>query len=163
MDFHMFNTKRIKAVAVFQGRVHGVVYFEEVGENVKIYGYIAGLTPGAHGIHIHESGDLTDHDHGMNTCLHFNPFKTNHGCPGSQERHVGDLGNIFANGNGIAKISMMDDFIQLRGTLTNVIGRSLVVHANRDDCGLAHNEESIKNGNSGARLGSAVIGYAKMC
>jgi Cu-Zn family superoxide dismutase len=163
MDYGFFNaTEKIRAVAVFQGQVQGVVYFEELGERVRVYGYIRGLSKGAHGFHIHESGDLTDPGC-ASACAHFNPFNKVHGCPGARERHVGDLGNIFANGEGLAKISMVDDYIQLRGNLANIIGRSLVVHEKQDDCGLGNNQESLKTGNAGARVGCAVIGYARKC
>ena len=62
-----------KAVAVFQGDIHGVVYFDEIGNLVKIYGMVHGLPPGPHGFHIHEYGDLTDHKY-MSACSHFNPL-----------------------------------------------------------------------------------------
>ena len=64
-----------------------------------------------------------------------------------------------------------DDLVKLRGKYS-VIGRSVVIHADEDDCGTGgldsdgnivdpkKYKESIKTGNAGARIGCAVIGYA---
>ena len=41
-------------------------------------------------------------------------------------RHVGDLGNIDADGSGVAKINMKDKLVKLSGE-HSVIGRSIVV------------------------------------
>lgn len=57
---------------------------------------------------------------------HFNPFGKEHGAPTDSERHVGDLGNITAGTDGVAKIDITDDKISLSGPL-NVIGRTVVV------------------------------------
>ena len=38
---------------------------------------------------------------------HFNPGKKNHGDVNAEERHEGDFGNIVADSQGIAKISVV--------------------------------------------------------
>jgi Cu-Zn family superoxide dismutase len=90
-------------------------------------------------------------------CAHYNPFNKNHGCPGVDERHVGDLGNIFTDLFGNANYSTYDDIIRLSGDYS-IIGRGLIIHADPDDCGLGGNEESLKTGNAGKRIACAVIG-----
>jgi Cu-Zn family superoxide dismutase len=94
-------------------------------------------------------------------CAHFNPYNKKHGCPGSKERHVGDLGNIATNNKGEAKYTFYDDVIKIRGTKANIIGRGLIIHADEDDCGNCENAESLKTGNAGKRIACAVIGYSK--
>jgi Cu-Zn family superoxide dismutase len=94
-------------------------------------------------------------------CAHFNPFGKTHGCPGMKNRHVGDLGNLQTDANGIAHYRMVDDFIKLRGSKTNIIGRGLIIHADEDDCGQGTNEASLANGNAGKRIACAIIGYSK--
>jgi len=41
-------------------------------------------------------------------------------------RHVGDLGNVEADSNGVAKVDITDKLISLTGA-HNIIGRTLVV------------------------------------
>jgi Cu-Zn family superoxide dismutase len=96
----------------------------------------------------------------MSACAHFNPTNKKHGCPGNKERHVGDLGNIQADKNGSAKYIFYDNVIRLSGK-NSIIGRSIIIHADEDDCGTGGNEESLKTGNAGKRIACAVIGYGK--
>jgi len=153
----------IKAVCVLSQSktVTGTIYFSEQSNNtVKITGIINGLCDGLHGFHIHNAGDLTDHC--KSACAHFNPTNSNHGGKDSKIRHAGDLGNIRSK-NNVAKINITDKIIKLRGTKYNIIGRSVVVHANPDDLGLGTGDarqESLVTGNAGARLACGVIGYA---
>lgn len=156
------SSKPISAVAVFFGQINGCVRFTEDINNDRIIINLnlSGLTPNSlHGFHVHEAGDLTDKCTSM--CAHFNPYGKTHGCPGSKERHVGDLGNIKTNGRGEAKYSFYDNVIKLKGTKCNIIGRGLIIHEDEDDCGMGDNAESLKTGNAGKRIACAVIGYSK--
>lgn len=151
----------LAAIAVFTGpQVFGTVRFtkrDKVNIYIDLHG--PGLKPNAEqGFHIHEFGDLSD---GCNSaCAHYNPFGKSHGCPGITERHVGDLGNLTVDMFGQSNYSTTDEIIQLSGTYS-IIGRSLIVHENRDDCGRGGNAESLKTGNAGRRIACAVIGYAR--
>lgn len=114
---------------------------------------------GLHGFHIHEFGDNT------NGCIsagaHFNPHNQEHGAPGDSVRHVGDLGNVTAGTNGIAKINICDKLISLEGE-HSIIGRTVVVHGDPDDLGKGGHELSKSTGNAGARLACGVIGITKV-
>jgi Cu-Zn family superoxide dismutase len=149
----------VSAVAVFQGKVNGTVHFIKEGRKMAIYLNITGLKKNSlHGFHIHEYGDLTD---GCNSCCsHYNPHKKTHGCPGMKNRHVGDLGNIHTNGEGVASYVFYDNVIETRGKYS-IVGRSLIIHEDPDDCGHGVNEESLKTGNSGKRIACAVIGLCR--
>lgn len=153
----------IRAIAVFDTKkIKGFVYFtENLSNNTVIIDiHIEGLKKnGLHGFHVHECGDMSEECESM--CSHFNPYGKNHGCPGSKERHVGDLGNLIANQNGIAHYERIDDMIKLRGTKANIIGRGLIIHADEDDCGLGNYPDSLTTGHSGKRIACAIIGYAK--
>jgi Cu-Zn family superoxide dismutase len=153
----------IIAIAVFNNdKIKGTVIFSEnfKNNNIKIDVNIKGLNLNSlHGFHVHEAGDLTDKCTSM--CAHFNPYDKTHGCPGTKERHVGDLGNLETDNKGTANYTFFDNVIKLRGNKANIIGRGLIIHADPDDCGKGNNEDSLKTGNAGKRIACAVIGYSK--
>ncbi len=100
-------------------------------------GTIDGLRPGQeHGLAVHESGDLSGGCASVGA--HFNPRGARHGSPvkgggggACEERHVGDLGNVRADGDGRATFRFADDLLKV----WDVVGRSLVVAEGRDDLG----------------------------
>ena len=145
-----------KAVAVLHptegSEVHGVVTFTGTDDGVKVTGEISGLTPGLHGFHIHEFGDCSAAD-GKSAGGHFNPAGTEHGGPDSPEHHVGDLGNIEANEEGIATVDVTSKMIEFDGE-NSILGRGLIVHAGQDDL------KSQPSGNAGGRVACGVIGVA---
>ncbi|XP_025098992.1 superoxide dismutase [Cu-Zn]-like [Pomacea canaliculata] len=150
----------VKAVCVLAGSVHGTLFFAQENDSspTKVTGQVSGLTQGKHGFHIHEFGDYT------NGCTsagaHFNPHSKEHGGPDMAERHSGDLGNIEAGEDGVAKVDITDKQIPLTG-VNSIIGRSLVVHADPDDLGLGGQTDSKTTGHAGARLACGVIGITK--
>jgi Cu-Zn family superoxide dismutase len=87
---------------------------------------------------------------------HFNPTNMHHGGQTSFVRHVGDLGNIIAQGapgNGVAHIAKSDFLISLDPNAPNsIIGKPLVIHINPDDLGRGINRESRESGNSGTKI-----------
>uniref|UniRef100_A0A646QCB9 Superoxide dismutase [Cu-Zn] n=1 Tax=Hemiscolopendra marginata TaxID=943146 RepID=A0A646QCB9_9MYRI len=152
----------IKAVCVLTGEtVKGTVHFlqQKPDGPVSVTGEITGLRNGDHGFHVHEFGDNT------NGCLsagaHFNPNCCEHGGPDDQVRHLGDLGNVTADGSGVAKIEICDKQITLTGP-NSIIGRTMVVHADPDDLGRGGHELSKTTGNAGARVACGVIGIAQI-
>lgn len=150
----------LAAVCVLAGAIAGVLRFSQPvpGGPLYIKGEIKSLTPGHHGFHVHEFGDLSD---GCTSAgPHFNPFKKSHGAPTDSERHVGDMGNLIAGKDGVGKVDITDNLMSLSGD-TSVIGRAIVVHADRDDLGKGGVELSKTTGNSGARVGCCIIGLAK--
>ncbi|XP_047487622.1 superoxide dismutase [Cu-Zn], chloroplastic-like [Penaeus chinensis] len=154
------SSQTLRAKVIFTGEVEGNFTLTQSNPPLgptSIEGTITGLSPGLHGFHIHEFGDLSD---GCRTIGdHYNPHKRLHGSPDDRERHVGDLGNVLADEDGIAKVNMTDPIISLTGPYS-VIGRALDVHAGEDDLGDGGNEKSLKGGNAGRRLGCGVVGFA---
>lgn len=137
-------------------KIDGKINIEELpNKGLKLNYNISGLTPGKHGFHIHEFGDLNNKC--MNCGSHFNPFKKNH-CKTLKNCHLGDLGNVVADKNGIAKGSKFTPYLCLKkNKKCNVINRSIIVHDKKDDLGKGKNEESKKTGNAGKRLACGII------
>jgi len=145
-------------------KIKGTIYFyENIYNNTVIIDIdLIGLKKnGVHGFHIHEAGDLTDSC--TSACAHFNPYNKNHGGINSKERHVGDLGNIIADENGIVKMKITDNLIKLKNSKCNIIGRAVVIHEDPDDNGLGGHDDSLTTGHAGKRLVCGVIGYRKEC
>ncbi|KAI8075859.1 copper/zinc superoxide dismutase [Gilbertella persicaria] len=140
------------------GTIHGTIQFSQQDRHTPthIFANITGLTEGDHGIHIHQSGDLSGGC--ATTGAHYNPFNRTHGGLDNKERHVGDLGNIVADQAGQAFLNVSSDLIFLSGKYS-VIGRAVVVHSGQDDLGLGGSPLSNTTGNSGERWACGVIGY----
>jgi Cu-Zn family superoxide dismutase len=162
----LYNKNNI-AIACFNSnsesefKINGTVKFTKENKKIRIDINLSGLTPNHnHGFHVHEAGDLSEKC--KSACAHFNPYNKKHGCINSKERHVGDIGNIITDKNGNVSISITDKLIKLRGNKANIIGRSVVIHADKDDCGLGGFPDSLTTGHSGKRIACSVIGYSKM-
>ena len=133
--------------------VHGIVRFEETPKGVRVVADLTGLTPGNHGFHIHEFGDISSDD-GSSAGGHFNPTGEMHSMPMSKNRHVGDMGNIDADMQNKAHLDYVDPVMKLNGN-HSIIGHAVIVHEKEDDF------KTQPTGNAGARIGYGVIGIAK--
>jgi superoxide dismutase, Cu-Zn family len=153
----------MKAIAVFQGKLKGsyVSFKQDEPESpVKVSGHIENLSPGKHGLHVHQFGNLLSSDC-MNCGGHFNPTNEEHGSRSGANSHAGDFGNITANQDRCSTFYFTTLKISLFDGELSVIGRSLVIHADEDDLGKGGLPDSLITGHSGKRLDCAVIGYDK--
>jgi superoxide dismutase, Cu-Zn family len=131
----------------------GVVRFVQTDEGVRVHASISGLdSESLHGFHIHEYGDCRAED-ATSAGGHYNPTEMPHGGPTDTERHMGDLGNLASDENGVAELDYLDEKVQLSGPMS-VLGLAVIVHAQRDDL------ESQPVGDAGARIGCGIIGIA---
>ena len=140
-----------------EATVQGDVLFHRVRGGVRIIALFPKLPPGEHGFHIHRAGDLRG-EGCMGACEHYHrgPPANHGGAPSAGgERHAGDLGNIV-QGKRYA-------FFLPGVGLSDLFGRSLIVHADKDDLGKGEEEDSKTTGHSGARIGCAIIGRARTC
>ena len=143
-------TKAICVLVPTKGKqTEGVLTLTAGDKFVQISGKVSGLSPGLHGFHIHEFGDLSSAD-GMAAGGHFNPTGEPHAGPADAHRHAGDFGNIKAGEDGVAAVEIKAQGLALHF----IIGRSFVVHANADDL------KTQPSGNSGPRVAVGVIGIA---
>jgi Cu-Zn family superoxide dismutase len=145
------------AIAVLQATdgnsVSGIIKFTKVDDGVHVQAHIEGLTPGQHGFHIHQFGDLSAPD-GTSAGGHFDPAGHEHGAPDADTRHIGDLGNLEADEQGHAHYDRVDAHLELSGD-NSIIGRGIVVHADADDL------KTQPTGNAGGRVAVGVIGIAQ--
>lgn len=154
------------AVAVFAGpKVQGEAVAIAKGPDTILKVKFTKLPAGEHGFHIHRAGDLRGKGC-TGACAHFHkgppakhgpaPSTLRGGQSKSRQRHTGDLGNVSAGKRS------------RRYTLKNLhpselFGRSLIVHADRDDLGLGGQEDSHITGHSGKRIACAIFGRGMGC
>jgi len=132
--------------------VSGRLTITAVGDGVRIAGELGGLARGGtHAIHVHERGDCSAAD-GSSAGGHFNPTASAHGRASTAVHHAGDIDNLVANANGVARVDSRVVGVTLgSGGANDILGRALVIHAGPDDY------TSQPAGNSGARVGCGVI------
>ena len=152
---HILAAKKAAAVAHIKGdsshpRLRGTVKFYKLKEGVMVVAECKGLPiePGSctnrvHGFHIHSGGSCcgTTANPFAGADGHYNP----EACP--HPDHAGDMPPLFATGTGQAFGAFLSD----RFTIRQIIGKTVVVHANADDF------TSQPSGNAGAMIGCGVI------
>ena len=129
--------------------VSGTVMFEDVGNEIKVTADVKGLKPNSKlGFHIHENG-VCEGDY-TSAGGHFNPYHQGHGRPEGTERHIGDMGNLETNSEGVAK-----RVILLPKTKDNdldlIVGKAVIIHSGTDDL------KTQPTGNAGGRMACGLI------
>ncbi|MGM9681413.1 MAG: superoxide dismutase family protein [Eubacteriales bacterium] len=124
--------------------LYGTVRFRQMNRGVLVTAEIFNLpnNDGFFGFHIHEGNRCTDSPG--------NPFESAGGHYNPQGRehpyHAGDLPPLLS-ADGYAYLSVLTD----RFTVKDIIGRTVVVHLDRDDF------TTQPSGSSGERIGCGVI------
>ena len=141
-------TAHVSFVAAAGNPVSGDLIVTDQGNAVAIRGVLTGLAPRSeHGFHVHEFGDCSLPDF-ASAGGHFNPTMVPHG------EHLGDLPNIKADKDGHASIDVTvtgPNLVDVGGAPTQIIGKSLVIHAKPDD------HKTQPSGGSGDRIACGVI------
>ncbi|CAH2064689.1 unnamed protein product, partial [Iphiclides podalirius] len=133
-----------------KGGVMGVIRFQQSPEGPLVAdGCIDGLTPGLHGLHVHEAGDLSQGCKSIGG--HYNPSGSR---PFPEERrHAGDLGNVVADESGRATFRIVDEVLKV----WDIIGRSVAVTGGCDDLGKGSVAASKVNCDSGPPVACGII------
>jgi len=122
----------------------------EKGGKVSLTISVKNAPPGAHGLHIHETGDCSAAD-AASAGAHWNPDMHEHGELGP-DSHLGDLGNLTVGADGTGKLTVSNtEWTFDDGAATDLVGKAVVVHAMVDDFA------TQPTGNSGGRIGCGVI------
>jgi len=111
-------------------RVRGTATFADLGEGrgVRIDVQLRGLSPGLHGLHLHDGScdaqDAPDWDPDGGR---------RHAAPQVEAAHAGDLGNVVADPAGSVTVTLHSNRFGVGLGRASVIGLSLAVHADADD------------------------------
>jgi Cu-Zn family superoxide dismutase len=131
--------------------VKGRATFRRANGAVELTLVVEKLPAGAHAVHLHEKGDCSAPD-GASAGGHWNPSTEAHGKWGSAPFHHGDIGNLVPGPDGTAKLTLKTDLWTLGdGTTSDVVGRSIIVHAAEDDF------TTQPTGNAGGRIACGVV------
>lgn len=131
-------------------KLAGKAVLTETEGGVHVVLTLEGVDPGDHGAHVHEKGDCSAAD-GASAGGHFNPASKDHGLPGADKRHLGDLGNINIGKDGKGSLDITAPGANLKASdPSSFVGRAIIVHAKKDDGGQP-------TGNAGGRIGCGVI------
>lgn len=129
----------------------GEIMLRPVVGGVQVYGKVTGLKPNSvHAIHIHEKPDCGNG--GDAAGGHFNPMKQPHGYPDNPNSPSGQLPNIVADSNGVAKINFINTRLSLDpNSILSAYNHPIVVHSGIDDY------KSQPSGNAGGRIACGII------
>ena len=135
------------------GSVIGKATFEQAPTGVLMYVEVEGLTPGAHGIHLHAKGacepDFTA------AGGHINPAGVPHGLRNPEGPDNGDLPLLYVGADGSARAEFFTPRVTVSGgqapALLDGDGSAVVIHAHPDD------QVTQPIGGAGGRVGCGVV------
>lgn len=136
------------------GKDVGTANLSEDENGVKISLKLHDLTPGEHGIHIHEVG-ICEKPKFETAGAHFNPTQKEHGYYNPKGYHLGDLPNLKVETDGTVDVEFTTKAFSLKTGVANSLfdsnGSAFIVHADKDDY------KTDPSGNSGGRIACGVI------
>jgi len=152
-------TVKVKAItAKGVGKQIGTVTIKQTAEGLELKAKLKKLSPGDHGLHIHENGSCDPADKegvataGQAAGGHFDPDKTGAHKGPAGGGHKGDLPllTVDAKGNasGTLKVAGL--------TLADVLGKSLMIHEGGDN----YSDTPKPLGGGGGRIACGLIGKA---
>lgn len=110
----------------------GTVKLTEDPDGVKAKVKVEGLSPGFHGIHVHEFANCSGNDF-KNAGNHLNPTDKEHGLMNAKGAHLGDLPNIKVGSDGkmAGEVTIVD--ATLMDGNNSIKGSSMVITKDLDD------------------------------
>ena len=109
-----------------------------------------GLTPGWHGLHLHQIGDCSDIGSFRKSGGHLGMIAGGHGLLNPVGPEIGDVPNIWAAADGSAGYETFTSLVT-SADINDEDGTAMIIHQNRDD----HITQPI--GGAGPRVACAVI------
>ena len=135
----------------------GYATLEQTATGVLIYVKVSGLTPGPHGLHIHDHAVCEPGDRFLSAKGHVGKADGAHGFRNPAGPEAGDLPNLFVGADGEGRGEFFTDLVSFDGSrglaLFDEDGSSLLIHENADD----HLTQPI--GGAGSRIACGIIRY----
>lgn len=139
-----------------EGQDVGTVTFRQTASGIlHVFVEMTDLSPGAHGLHIHENG-VCDPENGFESAGgHFTAGGEDHGIHSPDGPHSGDLPNVHVGQDGILKVELFTERTSLDEDAENSLlggdGRAVIVHSEPDDYA------THPHGDAGDRIACGVI------
>lgn len=141
------------------GKQIGTLRAVDTKKGLRIVPRLSGLTPGAHGFHVHQNprcgsrGAGTTRGAGLAAGGHFDPGKAGHHMGPGGKGHLGDLPALMADAKGNARKPVLAPRLKV----ADLWGRAIVIHAGGDN----YADKPKALGGGGARVACATIVKAK--
>ena len=143
--------RAVAALVGPDGSSMGVVTLTQTHHGVLITAEVNGLASGGHGFHIHTVGTCSPDFAAAGD--HFNPGDVGHGYNNPAGVHAGDLPNIYAGADGIARADYFTAAVTLDDGADHSVfdadGSAIIVHEKPDTYG--------EDAGAGGRVACGVI------
>lgn len=143
----------VAEIKLADGQSAGTITLTEIAAGVLLKVELKGLTPGAHGLHLHETGTC-EGDFSSAGAI-YNPLGARHGFLNEEGPMAGDLPNVIAGADGTAAAEILSPYLHLNketeDTLFDTDGSSLVLFEKADDY------QTDPEGDAGSRIGCGVL------
>jgi Cu-Zn family superoxide dismutase len=141
------------------GKEIGKIRAVDTKAGLKLIPRLSGLTPGIHGIHVHQNPNCRNRGAdgktgaGLAAGGHFDPAKTGHHMGPTGAGHQGDLPVLIVDNKGDAQTAMLAPHLKV----TDLWGHAVIIHAGGDN----YADQPTALGGGGARIACATIVMAK--
>lgn len=126
----------------------GTITFKTTQYGLMMTPDLHDLSPGMHGMHLHEHASC-DH-HAKEAGGHFDPNNTGaHNGPYNNQGHLGDLPALYVNADGVANHPILAPRLQE----SDLYGHAIVIHAGSDN----YADSPAALGGGGERIACGVI------
>lgn len=131
-----------------QGKFIGNIVATDTQGGLMLVPHLTGLTPGAHGFHVHQNPSCNDN--GMAAGGHLDPNNTNqHLGPYNNNGHLGDLPVLIVSQNGNATTPV----VAPRLNTALLRGHTLMIHQFGDN----YSDIPEPNGGGGPRIACGIV------
>ena len=153
-DGHAKAAKAQATIINIDGETIGTATLRQGPTGVLMHIKVSGLTPGAHGLHLHSHGVCEPGEAFKTAKGHVGLVPGGHGLLNPKGPEPGDLPNIFVGADGVGEMEAFTTSVSLTDGPNNLLdadGSTFVIHENPDD----HMSQPI--GGAGARVACGEI------